>query len=89
VAVPVAGEGLGVGAALGWARALGEFGATIIFAGSLQGVTQTAPVAIYLGFEGGQSDAAFALGAVLIGVSAVVLLGVKLLGGRSSRFAPV
>jgi molybdate transport system permease protein len=89
VAVPVAREGLGVGAALGWARALGEFGATIIFAGSLQGVTQTAPVAIYLGFEGGQADAAFALGAVLIAVSAVVLLAVKLLGGRSSRFAPV
>jgi molybdate transport system permease protein len=89
VAVPVAGEGLGVGAALGWARALGEFGATIIFAGSLQGVTQTAPVAIYLGFEGGRSDAAFALGAVMIAVSAAVLLAVKLLGGRSSRFAPV
>ena len=43
VAVPLASAGLGAGAALGWARALGEFGATIMFAGSLQGITQTAP----------------------------------------------
>ena len=49
--MPVAAPGLGAGAALGWARALGEFGATIIFAGSLQGVTQTAPIAIYIGFD--------------------------------------
>ena len=47
VAMPLRRGGLGAGAALGWARALGEFGATIIFAGSLQGVTQTAPIAIY------------------------------------------
>ena len=48
--MPLAAAGLGAGAALAWARALGEFGATIIFAGSLQGVTETAPIAIYLGF---------------------------------------
>ena len=54
--MPLASAGLGAGAALGWARALGEFGATIMFAGSLQGVTQTAPIAIYLGFERGGFD---------------------------------
>jgi len=88
VAVPVAGGGLGAGAALAWARALGEFGATIIFAGSLQGVTQTAPIAIYLGFESNQ-DAAFAIAAVLIVASALVLFSVKALAaGGLSRSAP-
>ena len=74
VAVPLASAGLGAGAALGWARALGEFGATIMFAGSLQGVTQTAPIAIYLGFERGAFDEVYGLGAVLIIISAAVLL---------------
>jgi molybdate transport system permease protein len=88
VAVPVAAPGLGAGAALAWARALGEFGATIIFAGSLQGVTQTAPIAIYLSLAGDR-DAAFALGAALIAASAAVLLAVRLLiRGRASRFEP-
>jgi molybdate transport system permease protein len=89
VAVPLASAGLGAGAALGWARALGEFGATIMFAGSLQGVTQTAPIAIYLGFERGRFDEVYGLGAVLIGMSAVVLLVAKLIArGRLPRFAP-
>jgi molybdate transport system permease protein len=88
VAIPVAGSGLGAGAVLAWARAVGEFGATILFAGSLAGVTETAPVAIYLGFA--QSlDQALALGAVLIAVSGVVLLSAKLLiRGRALRFTP-
>src|SRR5262249_25336708 len=47
VGVPVARQGLSAGAALAWARALGEFGATIMFAGGLQGRTQTLPLAIY------------------------------------------
>ncbi|MEM8484423.1 MAG: ABC transporter permease [Bacteroidota bacterium] len=51
VTLPVTGPALLGGAALTWARALGEFGATIIFAGNLQGRTQTMPLAIYLGFE--------------------------------------
>jgi molybdate transport system permease protein len=88
VAVPVAVPGLGAGAALGWARALGEFGATILFAGSLPGVTETAPVAIYLGLEQSLNQA-LALGALLITVSAVVLIAVKLLiRGRAFRFTP-
>lgn len=88
VAVPVALPGLGAGAALGWARALGEFGATILFAGSLPGVTETAPVAIYLGLEQSLNQA-LALGALLITVSTVVLIAVKLLiRGRALRFTP-
>jgi molybdate transport system permease protein len=87
--VPLASAGLGAGAALGWARALGEFGATIMFAGSLQGVTQTAPNAIYLGFEQGSFDQVYGLGAVLIAISAAVLLAAKLIArGRLPRFAP-
>jgi molybdate transport system permease protein len=88
VAVPIAVPGLGAGAALGWARALGEFGATILFAGSLPGRTETAPIAIYLGLERGL-DEALALGALLITVSAIVLVAVKLLiRGRALRFTP-
>jgi molybdate transport system permease protein len=80
--------GLSAGAALGWARALGEFGATILFAGSLPGRTETAPIAIYLGLEQGL-HAALALGALLITVSAIVLVAVKLLvRGRALRFTP-
>lgn len=88
VAVPVATPGLGAGAALGWSRALGEFGATILFAGSLPGRTETAPIAIYLGLEQGL-DQALALGALLITVSAIVLIAAKLLiRGRALRFTP-
>jgi molybdate transport system permease protein len=78
VAVPAAAPGLGAGAALAWGRALGEFGATLIFAGSLQGVTQTAPLAIVALF-GTDFDAALALSAVLVAVAAAVLATVKLL----------
>ena len=54
VAVPLARQSLSAGAALAWARALGEFGATALFAGSLQGITQTLPLAIYSQFSGRQ-----------------------------------
>jgi molybdate transport system permease protein len=76
VAVPVARGGLVAGAALAWGRALGEFGATLIFAGSFRGVTQTAPLAIYERF-GTDFTSALALGAVLAAVSLAVLLSVK------------
>ena len=90
VAVPLAGPGLGAGAALAWARAVGEFGATIMFAGSLQGVTQTAPIATYLEFEQGDFGTALALGATLIAVSGIVLVAVKLIiRGRTLRFEPM
>lgn len=78
VAVPNAASGLAAGAALAWGRALGEFGATLVFAGSLQGVTQTAPLRIVERF-GDDFDGALALSAVMVALSAALLLGIKLL----------
>lgn len=83
VAVPAARPGLSSGVALAWGRALGEFGATLMFAGSLQGVTQTAPLAIFAEFSSpGGFVGALALSAVLIVVSAALLISVKLIGGE-------
>jgi molybdate transport system permease protein len=77
VALPLATGGLGAGAALAFARGIGEFGATIMFAGSFQGVTQTLSLAVYEQFDV-DFDAALAIGAELIVVSAAVLLATKL-----------
>jgi molybdate transport system permease protein len=85
VAVPLAAPALVSGAALAWGRALGEFGATLIVAGSFRGVSQTAPLAIY-GLLGSDFDAALALSVVLLCVSAALLAAIKLArpsaGGR-------
>jgi molybdate transport system permease protein len=78
VVLPLASGGLAAGEALAFARGLGEFGATIMFAGSLQGVTQTLPLAIYNEFAL-DFDAALAMGALLVVVSAVLLLSIKLI----------
>ena len=83
VALPLAGGGLGAGAALAFARGLGEFGATIMFAGSLQGVTQTLSLAIYQEFDL-DFDTALAISALLVVVSAALLLSVKLVAGWRS-----
>jgi molybdate transport system permease protein len=72
VMLPLAGRALLSGAILAWTRALGEFGATILFAGNLQGVTQTMPLAIYLGFER-NLDIAVVLSVVLVLVSLLLL----------------
>ncbi|MGE4620183.1 MAG: hypothetical protein AAEJ04_10280, partial [Planctomycetota bacterium] len=78
-ALPLALPGLISGAALCWARALGEFGATLLFAGNLPGTTQTMPLAIYMALE---SDVrtALALSLVLAAVAVLLLLAL--------RFAP-
>ncbi len=76
IAVPLAAGGLVTGAVLAWARALGEFGATLIFAGSFHGITETAPLAIY-GALDSDTNAALALSAVLVVVSFAVLVAVK------------
>ncbi|MGI9110734.1 MAG: ABC transporter permease [Gaiellaceae bacterium] len=76
IALPLAAGGLGAGWALAFARGIGEFGATILFAGSLQGVTQTLSLAIYEQFDV-NFDVALAVGAELVVVSAAVLLLVK------------
>jgi molybdate transport system permease protein len=73
VMFPLAGRALLSGAILTWTRSLGEFGATILFAGNLEGVTQTMPMAIYLGFER-DLGIALALSVVLIFVSMILLL---------------
>ena len=73
---PLAGRALLSGAILTWTRALGEFGATILFAGNLEGVTQTMPMAIYLGFER-NLGIALALSVVLVLVSVVLLMLTK------------
>lgn len=89
VAVPAARPGLAAGLGLAWGRALGEFGATLLFAGSLQGVTQTAPLAIFAEFSRpGGFVPALALSAVLIVFAAAILLGVKLLGGDRAVEGP-
>lgn len=78
VALPLVAPALFSGAALTWARALGEFGATIVFAGSLPGRTETAPLAIYFAAES-NFDAAIALSVVLMVVSFAVLLAARAL----------
>jgi molybdate transport system permease protein len=78
VAIPLAAGGLGAGAALSFARGLGEFGATILFAGSFQGTTQTLPLAVYSLFDA-NLDQAVAIGVLLIIVAAAILLASKLL----------
>ena len=77
VAIPTALPGLIAGLALAWGRALGEFGATLMFAGSFRGVTQTVPLAIYEQFST-DFTGALGLSAVLVAVSGAMLLTVKL-----------
>jgi molybdate transport system permease protein len=76
IILPLTGIGLAGGAVMTWARALGEFGATIIFAGNLPGRTQTMPLAIYLGFEI-DMGVALALSTLLLAIAFGVLLVVK------------
>jgi molybdate transport system permease protein len=94
VALPLARSGLAAGEALAFARGLGEFGATIMFAGSLQRVTQTLPLAIYAEFDV-DFDVTLAISGLLVVVSAVLLLTLKLAASwtlsqptSGLRFAP-
>jgi molybdate transport system permease protein len=81
VSLPLLAPGLISGAVLAFARSLGEFGATLTFAGSREGVTRTLPLEIYLQRES-DADAAVALSLLLVGVAAVVVVG---LGSRRLR----
>jgi molybdate transport system permease protein len=76
VTLPSVAPSVAAGAVLCWARALGEFGATITFAGNLEGRTQTMPLAIYLALQHDR-DAAIAMSLVLIAVSLVLLVGLR------------
>jgi molybdate transport system permease protein len=76
ITVPMIAPSLGAGAVLCWARALGEFGATITFAGSFPGQTETMPIAVYYALEN-DPDAAIALSLVLLVVSVAVLASLR------------
>jgi molybdate transport system permease protein len=76
ITVPLIAPSLGAGAVLCWARALGEFGATITFAGSFPGRTETMPIAVYYALEN-DPDAAIALSLVLLLVSITVLVSLR------------
>lgn len=77
VTLPTIRPALVAGAVLAWARALGEFGATITFAGNLPGTTQTMPLATYLALQSDRADEALILSVVLIAVSFAVLVGLR------------
>jgi molybdate transport system permease protein len=76
VTLPLVAPGIGAGAVLCWARALGEFGATITFAGNFPGRTQTMPLAVYLALET-DPQGAVVLSLVLFAVSVIVLAGLR------------
>ena len=77
VTLPLVRPSLVAGAVLCWARALGEFGATITFAGNLPGKTQTLPLFVYVRFEGADPAAAIVLSLAMMAVSLAVLLALR------------
>jgi molybdate transport system permease protein len=81
ITLPLAGGALGAGLVTTWARALGEFGATIMFAGSIQGRTQTLPLVVYAQFES-SLDASIAAAAILVLAAFGVLVAVRMGGWR-------
>jgi molybdate transport system permease protein len=76
VTIPMVAPSLFAGLALAWARALGEFGATITFAGNFPGTTQTVPLAVYVALES-QPDVAIVLSLLLLAFSIVVLVSLR------------
>ncbi|MGH2437104.1 MAG: molybdate ABC transporter permease subunit, partial [bacterium] len=82
VLLPLARRGISAGIALAFARALGEFGATLMVAGNIPGRTQTMPLAIYDAVQAGAWDAARVMVAILTGLAIGVLLIVGRLGGK-------
>ena len=79
VTVPLASSALAAGLVMSWARALGEFGATIMFAGNVEGQTQTLPLVVYSEFQVGDLDASIAAAAILVLAAFGVLVAVRLL----------
>ena len=82
ITMPMALNGLVSGLMMSWARALGEFGATILFAGNFQGTTQTMPLAIYTIMQS-DMDASIALSVILVIISFMVIATIKLLTGKA------
>jgi len=77
VTVPLASAALAAGLVMTWARSLGEFGATIMFAGNIEGRTQTLPLVVYGEFQGGDLDASIAAAAILVLAAFGVLVAVR------------
>lgn len=77
VTLPLVAPGIAAGAVLCWARALGEFGATITFAGNYPGITQTMPLAVYQTMESGDLDGAVVLSLILLAVSVTILTALR------------
>ncbi|BBH68212.1 molybdate ABC transporter permease [Actinoplanes sp. OR16] len=77
VTLPLVAPGIAAGAVLCWARALGEFGATITFAGNYPGITQTMPLAVYQTMESGDLDGAVVLSLILLIVSVTILAALR------------
>jgi molybdate transport system permease protein len=85
ITLPLASPALVAGAITAWARALGEFGATIIFAGNLPSVTQTVPLAIYAAMES-NFDAAVALSVLVLGFAFTIILAVRYLARKVTEY---
>jgi len=79
ITAPLAATALAAGLVMAWARALGEFGATIMFAGNIEGRTQTLPLVVYGEFQGGDLDASVAAAAILVLAAFGVLVAVRIL----------
>jgi molybdate transport system permease protein len=77
ISLPLAGGSLGAGLVMSWARSLGEFGATIMFAGNIEGRTQTLPLVVYGEFQAGNLDASIAAAAILVLAAFGVLIAVR------------
>jgi molybdate transport system permease protein len=77
ITVPLASAALAAGLVMTWARSLGEFGATIMFAGNVEGRTQTLPLVVYGEFQGGDLDASIAAAAILVIAAFGVLIAVR------------
>ncbi|MGH2512884.1 MAG: ABC transporter permease [Candidatus Limnocylindrales bacterium] len=84
ITLPLAGSALAAGLVMSWARSLGEFGATIMFAGNVEGRTQTLPLVVYGAFQGGDLDGSVAAAAILVLAAIGVLVAVRVFGwGRA------
>ncbi len=79
ITIPLAGPALAAGLVMSWARSLGEFGATIMFAGNVEGRTQTLPLVVYSEFQGGNLDRSIAAAAILVLAALGVLIAVRAL----------
>jgi molybdate transport system permease protein len=86
ITLPLTGNGLIAGAVMTFGRALGEFGATIMFAGNLPGVTQTMPLAVYVGLEGNLAEG-LTISILLVIISFAIMMAVRLLARREGFHA--